>query len=306
MRKLQLFFATILPVLAFAQSQNQNYIKNLIYKKPTLNGMTINQSGGGSLTASDTTVTVTYFDGLGRPIQKIAHRQAGNGKDLVLHMEYDDFGRETYQYLPYTDATATLNFITTAKIDTHSFYNQVEFENTLNPYVQKQFDESPLERTLKIASPGNDWTMSGEHTKRLEYLNNTSADNIHFYSATATWNNTDKIFDISFVDDGYYDEGELYKTVTYDENASVAAVEKEGSTIEFTNKEGKLILLRKYINQLPVDTYSVYDQFGNLAYVVPPMATDPVNQMEGYCYQYKYDNRNRLAAKKNLVRLGSL
>jgi len=44
----------------------------------------------------------------------------------------------------------------------------------------------------------------------------------------------------------------------------------------------------------------VYDQYGNLTYVIPPKAdaTIDASVLNGFCYQYKYDSRNRLVEKK--------
>ncbi|MGQ8867505.1 DUF6443 domain-containing protein, partial [Myroides sp. TSA_177.3] len=47
-------------------------------------------------------------------------------------------------------------------------------------------------------------------------------------------------------------------------------------------------------------TYYVYDQYNNLTYVLPPLAygkTDATT-LDKLCYQYKYDHKNRLVAKK--------
>ena len=47
-------------------------------------------------------------------------------------------------------------------------------------------------------------------------------------------------------------------------------------------------------------TYYVYDQYNNLTYVLPPLAygkTDTTT-LDKLCYQYKYDHKNRLVAKK--------
>jgi RHS repeat-associated protein len=47
-------------------------------------------------------------------------------------------------------------------------------------------------------------------------------------------------------------------------------------------------------------TYYVYDQYNNLTYVLPPLAygkTDAAT-LDKLCYQYKYDHKNRLVAKK--------
>jgi len=53
------------------------------------------------------------------------------------------------------------------------------------------------------------------------------------------------------------------------------------------------------------DTYYVYDQFGNLTYVIPPLVNTalPITQtiLDNLCYQYKYDYRNRLVEKNYQV-----
>ncbi|MCS4238491.1 RHS repeat-associated protein [Myroides gitamensis] len=51
---------------------------------------------------------------------------------------------------------------------------------------------------------------------------------------------------------------------------------------------------------IPLYTYYVYDQYNNLTYVLPPLAygkTDATT-LDKLCYQYKYDHKNRLVAKK--------
>ena len=75
--------------------------------------------------------------------------------------------------------------------------------------------------------------------------------------------------DPSFKDDGLYTTGELYKTITKDENWT-SSQGKDKTTEEYKNKQGKLILKRTYNNLKAHDIYYVYDDFGNLTYVLPP------------------------------------
>ena len=72
------------------------------------------------------------------------------------------------------------------------------------------------------------------------------------------------------------------------------------STREFKNKEGQIVLKRTYDAGNKRDTYYVYDLYGNLTYVIPPKADGVINAdiLNDLCYQYKYDNKNRLAEKK--------
>ncbi|OXG05183.1 RHS repeat-associated core domain-containing protein, partial [Flavobacterium araucananum] len=60
------------------------------------------------------------------------------------------------------------------------------------------------------------------------------------------------------------------------------------------------ILKRTYESGDKHDTYYVYDTYGNLTYVIPPKVAGAISEevLNGLCYQYKYDDRNRLVEKK--------
>src|SRR4030043_1494464 len=70
---------------------------NYVYAK-TNNILT---SGG-----THTIESMQYFDGLGRPLQTIYYKNSPTQKDIIQPFEYDQYGREIVQYLPYT-ATAS-------------------------------------------------------------------------------------------------------------------------------------------------------------------------------------------------------
>ena len=137
MKKL-LYIATLIPFLALAQSQDQNYIKTTTYKKPTSQG-TVDVTN-----PAEAMVQVSYFDGLGRPIQQVAHKQSNSGKDIITHIEYDSFGRQTKDYLPYPNATASLDYTnpTTVISDLTGFYGSYN-EGTAYPFSQKKLEASP-------------------------------------------------------------------------------------------------------------------------------------------------------------------
>ena len=167
-----------------------------------------------------------------------------------------------------------------------SFYNTSSFENTANPFSEKVLESSPLSRVLKQAAPGNDWAVGQGHEIKRDYQTNITGEVKRFdVSLTA-----DYVPSITAI--GSYDANVLYKTVTTDEN--------NNATEEFKDKEGRVILKRTYDNNVAHNTYYVYDQFGNLTYVIPPLADGSITstELDGLCYQYKYDNFNRLAAKK--------
>jgi len=277
---------------------DDNFVYTVAPKKPV-------QAGNfNTLTKDEMSQNVTYFDGLGRPIQTIAIGQGAEGQDIITPMQYNPFGRQEKEYLPYVSSNGGSSY---PKIDpaaaiaaTISFYSTEKYENTANPFSQKQYELSPLNRVLKQAAPGTSWAMGSGHEIKLDYQTNKSSDAVKLYKANTTWLAGSGLYEISFSDAGTYAENELYKNVTFDENSGASLNESSGSTVEFKNKEGQVVLKRTYDSGDKHDTYYVYDIYGNLTYVLPPKVTGAISDdvLNGLCYQYKYDNRNRLVEKK--------
>lgn len=299
-----LYILLLLPIMAVSQTNTQNYVKTLVYKDAT-----------ATSDATKANATVTYYDGLGRPVQQIAGKQSGTGKDIITHIEYDGFSRQPKEYLPYAATTDNLAFDASAQANTVAFYNTAAFENTINPYSEKFFEASPLSRVMKQGAPGTPWLGNtgndNDRTVKFAYLLNTSEDAVKNFTATTTWNSATKVYDIALATGTAYGVGKLYKTITQDENKASAVYtgttvsSKLNTTEEFKNQQGQLLLKRTFNQEhgqpvVALDTYYVYDQFGNLTYVLPPLATGTITQtiLDKLCYQYKYDSRNRMAEKK--------
>ncbi len=286
-----------------------NYIYTHIYQKESTASIPF-------FTANDNLIQeITYFDGLGRPIQQIGIDQSTNKNDIITHIGYDNFGRQTEDYLPYVGGTFA-EYQSYAKSATVSYYFTQKYEKTSNPYSQKEFEASPLNRVLKQAAPGTDWAMDAGHETEFGYATNVNADNVKQYNITLSFANN--IYTPTLIErtdnNGLYNEGQLYKNITKDENHTGG---KNHTTEEFRDKQGRVILKRTYADadlnddgdaldpgetEVPHDTYYVYNDYGNLNFVLPPKVnTDDgvaLTELEELCYQYKYDERNRLAEKK--------
>jgi RHS repeat-associated protein len=251
--------------------KNQNSIKNISYKVATTSGIqnpTINQADQ----------KITYYDGLGRPIQKVEYQNSDSGKDIVIPIEYDDYGRQVKEYLPFASTQNDSKYILQSVLipDLVAQYKAQYGTTNSNPFSEKQLEQSPLNRVLQQAAPGNDWALINNHTIKISHQANIAND-IHNYRVNAVWNSTAGIYDISLrtrTTQGFYEVNQLYKTVTYDENSTVSPLETDGCTVEFKNKEGQIVLKRTYDDGVKHDTYYVYDQYNNLTYVIPPKAVD--------------------------------
>ncbi|WP_264536422.1 DUF6443 domain-containing protein [Flavobacterium sp. N1736] len=336
----------------FCGISNENYVHTIIPK--------IGSTSVSGLASDQKNESITYYDGIGRPIQtidiKAGFKSDGTALDIIKHIEYDEFGRQIKEYLPYTDTfnCGAFRGNTLINLAIDEVYNTAKYENTLNPYSEKKFEASPLNRILKQAAPGEDWKLGNGHEIKLDYQ--TNADNeVKNFEVNFVLSNG--IYTPELTNVGYYNSNELYKNIVYDENTSADPSEKDGSTVEFKNKQGQVVLKRTYgtvekgTTNEEYNTYYVYDDFGNLSFVIPPKAVDLIDAntttdanpistaviepgnslhikaansitlavgfhaktgstfsavigsysetvLDDLCYQYKYDQRNRLIEKK--------
>ncbi|MBQ4802582.1 hypothetical protein J8L88_06905 [Aquimarina sp. MMG015] len=144
---------------------------------------------------------------------------------------------------------------------------------------------------------GYDEIYSTNTTTKAAYGLNTNAE-VHRFDVVMLNGNSQTPL---LVSNGTYAAGQLTKNITKNENWTID--DGDDKTAEtFTDKNGNIVLSRGYNNSVAHDTYNVYDDFGNLTYVIPPKVTvsNGVSNTElsELCYQYKYDDQNRLIEKK--------
>lgn len=269
-----------------AQNTNYNYTEERTYTDE-------------NASESEALINIVYYDGLGRPIQEVQKGASPvDGQDIIKHIEYEPNIGQVKDYLPY--AGSGFNFAANAKQETLSFYNTAKYQNTANPYSENRLEDSPSQRVLETAAPGNDWAMdAGEkHTIRYDYDFNKSNE-VRLYTTSTTWNSSRGAYVSTIASNGYYLSNSLHKTVVKNENWKTTDG-KNNTTEEFKGVDGNVVLKRTYNNGVAHDTYYVYDLYGNLSYVLPPLANGSVSSttLNKLCYQYRYDEKNRLVEKK--------
>lgn len=235
-------------------------------------------------------------------ITESMHIALASGGDIITHYEYDALGRQVKNYLPYaTETSSGGNIVEDPLTALNAFYDTEKYENTLNPYSETVFESSPLSRVQEQGAPGTSWlvdrTSDDDHTIKFSYQTNQENE-VRFFDVGFTAGNTESPY---LIEDNHYEPNQLYKNITKDENWTTSQIH-DHTTEEFTDKLGRVVLKRTYDNEQPHDTYYVYDDFGNLTFVIPPLAASESGVtptlLDNLCYQYKYDNRNRLIEKK--------
>ena len=257
----------------FAQSSGTNYLQT---KTHFASGQYITQ--------------VDYCDGLGRPYQTVLKNITPTQKSLVTLQEYDNVGRENYLWLPVPYETSE----TPVGVNTLTIAAEDYYPNGY-PYNQTVYEKSPLNRIEKEYGAGSAWRTGNGHFVKTEYPvygNSTLCANFRIH--------TDNV---SLRKEGNHSGTNLDIIKTTDEDGNVSYV--------FKDLFGHVLLQRQMLGSDPVDTYFVYDDYGNLRFVLPPLAADALTQhyfsynlsnndpLQKYAYYYEYDNR-QLCVKKKL------
>jgi RHS repeat-associated protein len=231
------------------------------------------------------------------------------GYDMVAAELYDSLGREVYKYMPYTSPSNDGNFKTNPFTEQNTFlsayYNPTSASNGEKFfYSQTVYEASPLNRTLNTYPEGNSWAGSAVGTS-MQYAVSTPADSVVIWRVTYTPGLTP-------TSSGFYAYGQLLKTVAIDERGN--------QVVEYKDKDGHSILKKVQIATSPstghtgwLCTYYVYDDLGNLRFVMQPNAVQALQTAswafdgttyatssiaKGLCFSYEYDLRNRVTIKR--------
>ncbi|WP_458628628.1 DUF6443 domain-containing protein [Winogradskyella sp. PC D3.3] len=228
---------------------------------------------GGVANTIEKIENVTYFDGFGKVKQSIGVKQTPNQKDILQHVEYDEFGRASKQYLVLPTAQNSGNYISNPVSQITNYY-QSNFADQ-HPYSEVRYDNSPLNRKLESTSPGDAWQIINnsdtDHTAKYEYGLNTTNE---VFRIDINENNASNPFAIS-----YYARGELIKNTIKNANWKLSDGLLNTKDV-FTDKNGKKIVEFSYENNngtiKKLSTYYVYDDNSNLRYVLTPKLVDQI------------------------------
>ncbi len=274
-----------------------NYVRTWEPWKPITDAGTVSAQS-----IADVKVNTVYVDGQGRPAQTVSKQASPGGNDLVAYKQYDRYGRETVQPLPYISFTTDGSFKSNPYAAQQYYYSTGAVNN--NQYAGEQIyfgrtalETSPLQRPDTVMAPGNSWAGSLRGVRYL-YQVNTASD------AVRRWTVGDAAGSVP-VTAGIYPEGRLYKHIVIDEQGK--------QVIEYKDLQGQVILKKVQESNTPgpahngwACTYYIYDDYGLLRCVIQPkgvqlcegqgwsLSTELLNEQ---CFRYEYDQRNRMIIK---------
>lgn len=273
------FFFSIAAAGVVQPPEGHNYIKTRTYSAPS-----------GHTYYDD----INYFDGLGK-LRQVSNKNATPAsKDMVTMTEYDGLGWQHKVWLP-TPVAANGNYVAPAILQ--SVAQGSGGYNDHIPYTTYFYENTPFQRLLGESGPGQAFQVEAAITRRGYFLNDLS-------DSLSCWQLE---LDNALVSTSAVRCAGIAAANTI----SVSRISGPDNMVsyEFINTRGQLILKRQKVDHASyADTYYVYDQKGNLCYVLPPMLSVDIAlgvllqpssvQMDVYAFMFDYDHRNRCIGKK--------
>ncbi|WP_276090962.1 polymorphic toxin type 10 domain-containing protein [Pedobacter sp. JY14-1] len=227
-------------------------------------------------------------------------------KDVITITEYDDADRQANKYLSFAYTSGKKNFFTKGfSFNVESYYSSanipLSMEANAEPVHRTVFDGSRLNR-IREQSYGAGYEIGSDKTTKYATLMGTN--DVARYDVLV--NSSTGARKLTRTGNAKYSGSEILINSFKNENVALAYL--AGTVHEYKDKDDRVIL-RRHFNivgsiQETLSTYYVYDDLGNLSFVLPPKVEADADgipsqsTLDNLCYQYRYDDQNRMIAKK--------
>ena len=235
---------------------------------------------------------ITYYDGLGYPVQAIQADASPTGGSLVTPVYYDNVRRDDARtYLPFVSSTGLSKVSNPFTAQQTWYAGQYNASEGAAAYAVRAYEPSALNRVTATRRPGSTYA-SGSHDAEVSYSTN---------AAGSVWKVKEGATSATLTVSGYHPAGSLH---------CVTAVDEYGITVQtFTDNMGRTVLERRNLpSSQTADTYYVYDGAGRVTWVVTPEGsalltsstswTIDATNAANHCYRYTYDGLGRLTEKR--------
>lgn len=242
---------------------------------------------------------IQYYDYFGNPTVKVQHGFSPYGDDLFTLQEYDGLNRASNHWLPVSKSNTNGAYVSPGllKDAIKAFFL---YGNDANPYSRIVYDNSPLNEVIEEYGPGRAWHAATKSVKTVRMANLSDEDATARPELLPLMARVYRISGTSIISTGTYPTETLNVIRTTDEDGNIS--------YEFKDQLARTLLVRQMDGNEMHDTYIVYDNYGNIRFVLPPMASDALNTdsswsennetLKKYAHIYHYDAYNRCISKK--------
>jgi len=269
-----------------------SYIKNYV---PMTHIGTVSQLGVVPLGAVK--LSFAYKDGFNATFQTVTKnfsRQGSGYNDLVGVSETLP-GKEEHGFLPFSKGNNFGNDLYENALGTQKSYYAANYpQEGYTSYSQSSYTSDATKRQTEKFAPGR--SQVGQKKGAVTVMGANDAN------AVRTWDVNAQGWPVTVA---YYGARQLaVATTTLADNSR---------SLTFTDKSGNVVLrqlsdTKSGASYTYASTYYVYDELGRLRYVLPPKAVAALEGtnwaldtvlVNGLCFQYRYDEKGRMYAKRN-------
>ncbi|WP_420461252.1 RHS repeat domain-containing protein [Neolewinella sp.] len=229
-------------------------INSVTSYRPLTSGMTSTSTVTAASTSSLSKI-VSYVDGLGRAVQTVdvagGYSTSSTKNDIVSFSVYDEFGRQTKNYLPLVTATDGGTYRSDVVTKQSTFYTG-KFGTADGPkaYTELGMLKAPIGRLMSERGVG-----SALNSRPTVYVYRVNKANEVRQFATAS---------------GWYAAGELLVVKQTDSDGRTSTT--------FTDKAGRKVREDHHTSK----TYYLYDDLGNPTYVITPEGSEKGHTTASY------------------------
>lgn len=144
------------PVTAIILPDPITQNRNMIITNTLLKEGIKDETQISGLSVEDNAQSISYIDGLGRPIQNVVVQGSASRQDIVQIFSYDPYGRQTRKFLPFTGGNDGF-YKDNAFNDLSNFYNSSgprgDRATTTRPFAETMFEASPRAKSTRAGLP---------------------------------------------------------------------------------------------------------------------------------------------------------
>jgi Domain of unknown function (DUF6443) len=245
------FYAKVHPnaTVPTTPSNDQNFVRT---ESILVEGIT-SEDQARSLNNLDKSISFTYSDGAGKPLQSTSVASSPSLNDVIQPTYYDAFGRPERSYAPYTTGA------TGGAYQGNALTQQAAFYSNTNDKVADEFTR-PYSAVVYDPAPG----VSEVKNIGADYANKPAFTRVRLNDAGVVREWTINANGLP-VSNNTYAAGMLAYQETEDTDDFI--------TRTYTDWLGRTVMTESETSENRwARTYYVYNEYGNVLYVIPPAA----------------------------------
>ncbi|MCP4458562.1 MAG: hypothetical protein GY816_11145, partial [Cytophagales bacterium] len=278
----------------FPSSLNKNFVRTEVPRVPISDEVALSQAG-----PDEKSMSYAYSDGLGRPTQSVAVGAGVGFSDVYSFNVYEPAtGRQEKQYMPYLAEGGNNGAFVDDAVNTTTTFYQTELGES-KPWSETEFENASSSKVVATTGVGAEWHDNNKNSGFDYYWNDGTAGTFDILK----WEVEDFSADPTDESDKPKSTGtyNTANTLRFTQSTSVEGI----VTRTATDLRGRKVVSQVLYEGNWISTYTVYDDFNRVRFIIPPVAAEFAksadltdDQISGFLFQSIYDEYGRTIKSK--------